>query len=91
MPAVLETPTMAQELNRPYMRARRKELGLSQSEAAEAAGFSGGASYWSDIESDTGRRGNVTIDTLARIAAALECDARDLLTEQKPARTRRGT
>ncbi len=76
---LLEVPTMPQELDRAKMRALRKALKLSQTAAAEAAGFTGGASQWSDIEN--GRRGNVTMDTLARIAAALRCDARDLITD----------
>ena len=75
---LLESPLMTQELDRERMRARRKELELNQADAAGRAGFSGGAPQWSDIES--GRKPNVTMDTLAKIAAALECDARDLIT-----------
>jgi DNA-binding Xre family transcriptional regulator len=51
---------------------------LNQTEAAGAAGFGGGAAQWSDIE--TGRKKNVTLDTLDKIAVALQCDARDLIT-----------
>lgn len=80
MDAMLESPPMGnQELDREKMKTRRKALGLNQTEAAEAAEFSGGFSQWSDIE--TGRKANVTMDTLAKIAAALQCDARDLITE----------
>lgn len=74
----IDSPGMAQELDRDKMRERRKELGLNQTQASEAAGFVGGASWWSDIEA--GRRPNVTIATLHGIAKALRCDARDLIT-----------
>lgn len=77
---LLESPCMGQELDREKMRDRRKALGLNQTEAAEKAGMPGKASAWSDIENGKGRRANVTLETLARIAAALECDARDLIT-----------
>jgi transcriptional regulator with XRE-family HTH domain len=87
---LLESPPMTQELDREKMRARRKALELNQTEAAERAGFSGGAPQWSDIEN--GRKPNVTLDTLAKIAAALECDARDLITAppEKPAKRTKG-
>lgn len=75
---LLESPCMGQELDREKVRARRKELGLNQTQAATRAGFATGATWWSDVES--GRKSNVTLDTLAKIAAALECDARDLIT-----------
>ena len=38
-----------------------------------------GTAQWSDIES--GRKENVTLDTLDKIATALQCDARELITE----------
>jgi transcriptional regulator with XRE-family HTH domain len=85
MDAVIESPFMGQELDREKMKARRKALGFNQGEAADAAGFAGGVSQWSDIE--TGRKANVTLDTLARIATALQCDARDLITP--PAKPKR--
>lgn len=69
---------MGQELDREKMRARRKDLGLNQTEAAELAQMTGGVTQWSAIE--RGDKTNVTLETLARIAAALECDARDLIT-----------
>ena len=78
MNPLLESAPMGQELNRNKMRELRTRLGLTQTEAAAAAGFPGGASQWSDVEN--GRRANVTLDTLDRIAAALRCDARDLIT-----------
>ena len=79
---------MPQELDRQKMRARRRELNITQAQAAELAGIPGGASAWSDIEA--GRRGNVTLETLARIASALECDARDLITDPPAAKPKRG-
>ncbi len=80
---------MPQELDRQKMRDRRRELGLTQTAAAELAGMPGGASAWSDVEA--GRRGNVTLETLARIATALQCDARDLITDPPaPKRGRAG-
>ena len=75
---LLESPCMGQELDRVKMRDRRKSLELNQAGAAERAGFSGGAPQWSDIE--TGRKPNVTLETLAKIATALECSSQDLLT-----------
>lgn len=82
MSAALESPPMGQELDREKMRALRKEKGLSQGDAAEAAGMNGGASQWSDVEN--GRKANVTLDTLSRIAAALGCDSRDLILPPDP-------
>ena len=76
MPVVaLESPVM-QELNVERIRELREKLKLTQTQAAEKAGMS--VTRWNDIES--GGRRNVTIDTLSVIAAALGCDARDLLT-----------
>ena len=49
---------------------------LSQEEAATKAGL-GGRQKWSDIV--TGRRTNITMDTLEGIAKALGVSARDLL------------
>ena len=79
---------MGQELDREKMRERRKALGLNQTDAAKRAGFAVGASWWSDVES--GRKANVTLDTLAKIAAALECDARDLITPAAAKKSRKG-
>jgi transcriptional regulator with XRE-family HTH domain len=91
MGTVIESGPMSQVLDRDGMKDRRKALGLNQTKAAQAAGFPGGASQWSDIEN--GRKGNVTLDTLSKIAAALQCDARDLITpaepKPKPARKRK--
>ena len=65
-----------QELDRARMRELREKLDLTQTEAAKRAGITVGR--WNDIE--MGRRQNVTVETLATIAAALGVDARDLLT-----------
>jgi transcriptional regulator with XRE-family HTH domain len=74
---LLECQFMPQDLDREKIRARRKELGLNQTEAADRADIAS-AQVWSDIES--GRRDNITLATLLKIAAALECDARDIIT-----------
>lgn len=58
------------------MKSLRLKLGLSQDEAAKAAGFAN-RQAWSLIE--TGRRGNPQLDTLERIAAVLKTTAKDLL------------
>jgi transcriptional regulator with XRE-family HTH domain len=71
----LESPAM-QELDRARMRELRESLELSQVDAAKKASMS--LSQWNDIE--TGRKPNVTVQTLSIIAAALGCDARELLT-----------
>ena len=63
-------------LNTKKMREKRQALGLTQQEAAEKAGF-GDRQRWSDIES--GRRSNVTIETLEQIAKTLGVKACDLL------------
>ena len=54
----------------------RKQLGLTQAEAARRAKLSGRA-YWNDIAS--GRRANVTLAVLDRLAAALQCSPRGLI------------
>jgi transcriptional regulator with XRE-family HTH domain len=58
------------------MEARRKELGISQVEAASRAGLTA-RQAWNNIE--TGKRVNITLETLTRIAEALECDPRELI------------
>jgi transcriptional regulator with XRE-family HTH domain len=58
------------------IRRRRVALKLSQADAAELAGFTG-AQVWSDIEN--GRRKNITLETLEKIAGALGVKAKDLL------------
>jgi transcriptional regulator with XRE-family HTH domain len=58
------------------MESRRRALGLSQREAAVRAGLAG-RQRWQNIVS--GRNSNVTINTLTRIAKALNCDPRELI------------
>lgn len=68
-----------------YMIAKlRVALGLSQREASVRARMCS-HTQWNDIE--TGRRSNLTLNTLGLIAIALECDARILL---KPTKRKRG-
>lgn len=67
-----------QTLDREKMRVRRKALGLTQTEAAKRAEMRSGTTLWSSIE--RGDTPNVTLETLAKIAKALECDARELIT-----------
>ena len=77
MLCAVESLDMGQELDREKMKSLRETAGMNQVDAAGAAGIPGGASAWSDIEN--GRRANVTLDTLSKIAKALGCDARDLI------------
>jgi DNA-binding Xre family transcriptional regulator len=58
------------------MRELRLARKLTQAQASEAAGLRG-AARWNDIES--GRRTNITLETLDAIAKALKVKARDLL------------
>lgn len=78
---LLESPAM-QVVDGERMRTRREELGISQTVAAKRAGMT--APRWSDIES--GGRTNVKLETLSRIADALDMDARDLLTPREKRR-----
>jgi transcriptional regulator with XRE-family HTH domain len=68
-------------LDRAELRRRRNELDLTQQQVADRAGMTGGKAQVSDIE--TGRSGGVTLDTLARLAAALDCEPADLLISRK--------
>lgn len=81
----LECPPM-QKLDRAKMKAMREALGLNQAKAAERAGMT--LTRWSDVESSKGRD-NVTLETLGRIAKALECSSADLLTAPDPKPRRR--
>ena len=56
-------------LNTKWIRLLRKELGLTQEQAAQRAGLKGKA-RWADIE--TGKRANITLSTLEAIAKALD-------------------
>jgi transcriptional regulator with XRE-family HTH domain len=57
------------------LKESRLKKGLTQTQAASAVGMSLGR--WNDIES--GRRANVSLKTLDRIARALGMDPKDLL------------
>lgn len=91
MDAVLESPPMAelaQRLDRDKVRALRQKLELTHKQAAEAAGFPGGPSQWSDIEH--GYKLNLTLGTLNGVAKALGVDLRELITPlPKPGRPSR--
>lgn len=65
------------------IRTLREAAGLNQEQAAKKAGI-GSKSRWADIES--GARANITIDTLDRIAAALDVEPADLLVKVKAKR-----
>lgn len=65
-------------LDVPKMKKLRAKLGLTQAQAASAAGF-GSKQAWNNIES--GRQTNVTLQTLEAVAKVLKCKPRDLLTE----------
>lgn len=58
----------------------RKALKLNQETAAELAGLTG-RSQWNDIES--GRRSNITLDTLGKVAGALKVEPAELLLKRK--------
>ena len=58
------------------IRALREKLGYTHQQAAEKAGIVG-RQAWNDIEN--GRRQNITLQSLERIAAALGVKAKDLL------------
>ena len=75
LPAMVDSADVP--LNVEKMKALRIKLEMSQDQAASLAGLAGGRQRWNDIES--GRRMNVNLDTLDRIAKALGCKAADLL------------
>ncbi len=58
------------------IKSLRVKLGLSQQQAADAAGMGGGRQQWGDLE--LGRK-TPTLDTLARVASALGVEPADLL------------
>lgn len=58
------------------METRRKALGLSQEEAAVRAGLAT-RQQWNAIVK--GHKANITMETLDRIAEALQCDSRELV------------
>jgi transcriptional regulator with XRE-family HTH domain len=58
------------------LKALRQQAKLTQADAAARAKLPG-PQFWSDLEN--GRRGNITLETLDHIAAALGVKAKDLL------------
>ncbi|HEY1687131.1 MAG TPA: helix-turn-helix transcriptional regulator [Tepidisphaeraceae bacterium] len=58
------------------VKALRIKAGLSQDDAAKAAGFKG-RQAWNNFEN--GRQANMELATLGRIAAVLKCNPKDLL------------
>lgn len=66
-------------MNHELMRARRKELKLTQAQLAAMTGIS--QSYISEIES--GGQSNVTVATIRRIALALGLDVAALMVDPK--------
>jgi transcriptional regulator with XRE-family HTH domain len=62
------------------IRAQREKKGLTQAEAAQRSGLNS-RQRWNEIES--GRAGNVTLDVLGRIAAALDVEPRELLKDTR--------
>lgn len=63
------------------MKELREDLKLTQEQAAQAAGMSS-KQQWYDIES--GRKDNVSLETLAKIGRALNVDPAELLLPSKP-------
>lgn len=74
MPPNDETPSPRQRLFGDLVRGRRHEVGLSQEALALKAGVN--RSYYASLEA--GRR-NASLETICRLAVALECDAADLV------------
>lgn len=68
-------------LDREKIEARRQALGLSQAEAATKAGLAS-RQVWNNIVS--GRKANVTMETLSKIANALDCHPRELILADQP-------
>ena len=63
-------------LNHERIGELRKARGLTQEEAAKLAGL-GTRARWNDVEQ--GRRTNITMETLEKIAKALKVEPSDLL------------
>lgn len=68
-------------LNTNYIKQRREALGLTQQQAADAAGLSD-RQRWYSLE--CGRVDNPELFTLLGIARALRCRLDDLVTKLKP-------
>lgn len=72
----------ATPVNTEYMRARRRELGLTQAKVAVLAELSS-TQHYNDIE--RGSRPRVHVETLRRIAWALSCSLDNLVRPFEPA------
>jgi transcriptional regulator with XRE-family HTH domain len=59
------------------IKARREKLGLSLADAARAAGGSTTRTWWHDVEA--GRRTDITVSSLQKMAKALNCPLESLL------------
>ena len=74
MAAASDSTTARQRLLGDHVRRYRHQSGLSQEALALKAGVN--RSYYASLE--TGRR-NASLETICRLAIALECDAADLV------------
>lgn len=84
--AVLEFAPMTLRLNGHKMRELRTAMNLTQVEASGRAEMPVGR--WNDL--DTGRRTDLTVETLGNIAGALACESAALLIDDKPSRKKKG-
>jgi transcriptional regulator with XRE-family HTH domain len=57
----------------------REKKGLTQDEAAAAAGMKSGRQHWNNIESGRQASKSISVELLERIAAALDTTASNLL------------
>lgn len=73
---MLAVAEKAKKLDVKGIKSRREALGLTLAQAAQAAGFET-RQEWYHIES--GRRLDVKISTLNKLASALQCAPEDLL------------
>ena len=64
-------------LDRAKIKRLREQAALTHAAAAERAGLKGRRQAWYDIEA--GRRANIKLETLERVAKALGVKAKDLL------------
>ena len=80
MPSAVAEPSDMLKLDTERLESARKRKGLTQADAAANAGGMA-QSRWNDIES--GRRANITIETLGIIAKAVGCKPSWLLREEE--------
>ena len=69
--------TVSPVLDREKMKRLREQFGLTQLQASKLAGFRS-RQHWNNVENG---QTSPTLTTLDRIAKALNCSARDLLTK----------